>query len=171
MATACSNIKTSFNRLSDFSRVTWAGNDNALEQCHGVMYQSCWILGQFSGINFMHKTRQSRTWSSRLSSGLRNKGQWQVRTRCSLKKCVLPVLVVFLKRSYVCVRVCVCVCVWVCVLGHIQLFVTPGTVTCQTPLSMGFPRQEYGSGFPFPTPQDLPNPTQGSNPRLLWLLH
>ena len=26
------------------------------------------------------------------------------------------------------------------------------------PLSMGFPRQEYWSGFPFPSPGDLPNP-------------
>ena len=36
--------------------------------------------------------------------------------------------------------------------------VTPGTVTHQTPLSMGFPRQEYWSGLPFPPPGDLPDP-------------
>ena len=29
---------------------------------------------------------------------------------------------------------------------------------CQAPLSMGFPRQAYWSGLPFPTPGDLPNP-------------
>ena len=34
----------------------------------------------------------------------------------------------------------------------------PWTVACQTPLSMGFPRQEYWSGLPFPSPGDLPNP-------------
>ncbi|ELR60425.1 hypothetical protein M91_18992, partial [Bos mutus] len=28
----------------------------------------------------------------------------------------------------------------------------------QAPLSMGFPRQEYWSGLPFPTPGDLPDP-------------
>ena len=28
----------------------------------------------------------------------------------------------------------------------------------QAPLSMGFPRQKYYSGFPFPSPGDLPNP-------------
>ena len=28
----------------------------------------------------------------------------------------------------------------------------------QAPLSMGFPRQEYWRGFPFPSPEDLPNP-------------
>ena len=31
------------------------------------------------------------------------------------------------------------------------------TVAHQAPLSMGFPRQEYQSGLPFPTPGDLPN--------------
>ena len=35
-------------------------------------------------------------------------------------------------------------------------FVTPWTVACQA-LSMGFPRQEYWSGLPFPSPGDLPN--------------
>ena len=33
----------------------------------------------------------------------------------------------------------------------------PWTVTCQAPLSMGFSRQEYWSGLPFPSPGDLPN--------------
>ena len=35
---------------------------------------------------------------------------------------------------------------------------TPRTVAHQAPLSMGFPRQEYWSGLPFPSPGDLPNP-------------
>ena len=34
----------------------------------------------------------------------------------------------------------------------------PGTVARQTPLSMGFSRQEYWSGVPFPSPGRLPNP-------------
>ena len=37
-------------------------------------------------------------------------------------------------------------------------FVTPRTVVCQAPLSMGFPRQEYWSGVPFPPPGGLPSP-------------
>ena len=41
-------------------------------------------------------------------------------------------------------------CVW--------LLLTPWTVACQAPLSMGFPRQEYWNGLPFPSPGDLPNP-------------
>ena len=36
--------------------------------------------------------------------------------------------------------------------------VTPWTVACQAPLSMGFLRQEYWSGLPFPPPGDLPHP-------------
>ena len=35
---------------------------------------------------------------------------------------------------------------------------TPCTVACQAPLSMGFSRQEYWSGLPFPSPEDLPDP-------------
>ena len=37
-------------------------------------------------------------------------------------------------------------------------FATPWTVTNLTPLSMGFPRQEYWIGLPCPPPGDLPNP-------------
>ena len=43
-------------------------------------------------------------------------------------------------------------------LSHVQLFATPWTVVYQAPLSMGFSRQEYWSGLPFPSPGDLPNP-------------
>ena len=43
-------------------------------------------------------------------------------------------------------------------LSCIQLCVTPWTVAHQAPLSMGFSRQEYWSGLPFPSPGDLPNP-------------
>ena len=35
---------------------------------------------------------------------------------------------------------------------------TPWAAACQAPLSMGFPRQEYWSGLPFPSPGDLPDP-------------
>ena len=34
-------------------------------------------------------------------------------------------------------------------------FAIPWSVTRQAPLSMGFPRQEYSSGLPFPSPGDL----------------
>ena len=43
-------------------------------------------------------------------------------------------------------------------LSHVQLFVTPWTVSYRAPPSMGFSRQEYLSGLPFPSPEDLPNP-------------
>ena len=47
-------------------------------------------------------------------------------------------------------------------LSRVQLFATPWTVAYQAPLSMGFPRQDYWSGLPFPSPGDLP----GLNPGL-----
>ena len=37
-------------------------------------------------------------------------------------------------------------------LSHVQLLATPWTTACWAPLSMGFPRQEYWSGLPFPSP-------------------
>ena len=43
-------------------------------------------------------------------------------------------------------------------LSCVRLFVTPWTVACQAPLSMGFSRQEYCSELPFPSPGDLPDP-------------
>ena len=42
--------------------------------------------------------------------------------------------------------------------GRVQLFATPWTVACQAPPSMGFSRQEYWSGLPFPYPGGLPDP-------------
>ena len=42
-------------------------------------------------------------------------------------------------------------------LSWVRLFVTPWTVAHQAPLFMAFPRGEYWSGLPFPSPGDLPN--------------
>ena len=42
-------------------------------------------------------------------------------------------------------------------LSRVGLFATPWTVAYQTPLSMGFSRQEYWSGLPCLPPEDLPN--------------
>ena len=56
----------------------------------------------------------------------------------------------------------------VCV--HAQLiwfFATPRNMARQVPLSMGFPKQEYWSGLPFPSPGDLPDPeTEPTSPEL-----
>ena len=52
-------------------------------------------------------------------------------------------------------------------LSRVQLFVTPWTVASQVLLSMGFSRQEYWSGLPFPSPGDLLNPgTEPGSPAL-----
>ena len=42
-------------------------------------------------------------------------------------------------------------------LSHIQLLMTAWTVAFLVPLSMGFSRQEYWSGLPFPSPENLPD--------------
>ena len=51
------------------------------------------------------------------------------------------------------ITICVCQS-FTCV----RLFVTPQTVAYQAPLSMKFPRQDYWSGLPCPSPGDLPDP-------------
>ena len=53
-------------------------------------------------------------------------------------------------------------------LSGVQLFSTPWTVAYQVSPSIGFSRQEYWSGLPFPSPGNLPNP--GTEPRspTLW---
>ena len=43
-------------------------------------------------------------------------------------------------------------------LSRVQFLATPWTVAYQAPPSLGFSRQEYWSGLPFPSPGDLPNP-------------
>ena len=62
--------------------------------------------------------------------------------------------------------VCVCVCVYVCeLLTCVQLLATPWIVACQALLSVGFSRQEYWKGLPFPPSGYLPRP--GIETRLL----
>ena len=53
-------------------------------------------------------------------------------------------------------------------LSRVWLFATPWTVAHQAPSSIEFSRQEYWSGLPFPSPEDLPGP--GIKPRspTLW---
>ena len=52
-------------------------------------------------------------------------------------------------------------------LSRVRLFATPWSIAHQAPLSMGYSRQEYWSGLPFPSPGDLPNPgTEPSSPVL-----
>ena len=43
-------------------------------------------------------------------------------------------------------------------LSCVRLFGTPRTIANQAPLSMEFSKQDYWGGFPFPSPEDLPNP-------------
>ena len=52
-------------------------------------------------------------------------------------------------------------------ISRVLPFVTLWTVACQVSLSMEFPRQEYWSGLPFPSPEDLSDPgTEPASPAL-----
>ena len=59
--------------------------------------------------------------------------------------------------------------------SHVQLFATPWTVAYQASPSMGSSRQEYWSGLPFPSPEDLPDPGikpwSLMSPALAWVCH
>ena len=62
-----------------------------------------------------------------------------------------------------CISVCMCVYVHAYVwmlscFSCVQLFATLWTIAFKAPLSVGFSRQEYWSGLPFPPPGDLPDP-------------
>ena len=56
-------------------------------------------------------------------------------------------------------------CAGMYMFSHVQLFATPWTAAHQAPLSMGFSRQEYWRGLPFPPPRVFPNP--GIKPKSL----
>ena len=53
-------------------------------------------------------------------------------------------------------------------LSPVRLFATPWTVAYHAPPSMGFSRQEYWSGLPFPSPEDLPDPGFEPGSPSLW---
>ena len=61
----------------------------------------------------------------------------------------LPAFCQFSLRKYMCMLSC---------FSHVRLFVTVWSIVLQSPLCMGFPRQEYFSGLPFPPSRNLPDP-------------
>ena len=76
--------------------------------------------------------------------------------------------------EYKCVCMCVCVCVCVCVYAAslqscFTLYDPMDCIACQAPVSMGFSREEYWSGYPCPPAGDLPIP--GIEPMSPVVLH
>ena len=70
--------------------------------------------------------------------------------------CVCVCAHIFRQPGYI--TVCVYVCTRVLSPSVVSGSATPWIIACQTPLSMGFPREEYWSGLPFHLPGDLPDP-------------
>ena len=68
---------------------------------------------------------------------------------------ILTPLQNYMNLTFCKISACVCVCSCFC---HVQLFATLWTTAHQAPLSMGFSRQEYWNGLPYPPPGDLPDP-------------
>ena len=91
-------------------------------------------------------TREART--ELLKSGL-SLGRILPYILSAHRSCRFCINCSFLSASTACVLSC---------FSRVQLFATPWTVAHQAPLSMGFSRQEYWSGLPFPFPGDLPDP-------------
>ena len=98
-----------------------------------------------------------------LSGGCCYNIEWRkpLRTLRSLKFCFFCLFVCFFFNA------CLYVVKEVKSLSSFRPFVTPWTVACQPPLSMGFCRQENWSGLPFPSPGDLPDPGIEAGPPAL----
>ena len=80
---------------------------------------------------------------------------WQKQGLVELVRGAIDALGLWRDCNFFFVTGCVCVLSY---FSRVWFFVTPWTVACQAPLSMGFSRQEYWSGLPCPPPGDLPDP-------------
>ena len=100
----------------------------------------------------VHRVTKSWTWLKQLSTAQHRWSQNYVlplRVKTPIREqrnfCKRRICIWFLKAE------------WVKSLSCVRLFATPWTVACQAPPSMGFSRQEYWIGLPFPSPGDLPD--------------
>ena len=112
---------------------------------------SCFLLGEVPLFFFFLKQRKlSQTSPPADTSHLIS----QNCSKCSLKRSVSSngnenSMTSLIKHKTVCVYV------YAQSLSHVRLFAAPQTLACQAPLSMGFSRQEYCSGLPFPSSDPL----------------
>ena len=119
---------------------------------------SCWFSPPWPGI---HPFKVGPLKLKKARNGLNGRGIWG---RMDTWICMAESLCCPPETHNIVNWLCVCMCVCVCVIHSVVSdSVTPWTVACQAPLSMGFSRQEYWSGLPFLSPGDLPDP--GIKPR------
>ena len=89
---------------------------------------------------------------------------WYIVPFIILKRLTLSLLVLCASKSILFeIKIVTSACVHGKHFSHVWLCATPWTVAHQALLSVGFSRQEYWSGLPFPSPGDLPDP--GIKPR------
>ena len=117
-----------------------------LDPLHFLSYLtwSLWYIGRLSMLSPFYRWRNQSL--GRTSNSSEIKQLVNSRTKNQIQVCLALNLIL------------------VCMLSHSiasDSVILLGTVACQVPLSLGFPRQGYWSGLPFPPPGDLPNPGIG----------
>ena len=122
---------------------------------HSVVSDSLWLLLYLARLlclwNFLSKNIGAGChFFSKASSQPRD---W---THIFCISCTGRHVLYHLNQQLVLKGMCVCVCVRL--LSHVWCIAIPWTVAHQAPLSMRFSSQEYWSGLPFPTPEDLLEP-------------
>ena len=96
-------------------------------------------------------------WQTVKSSGFRLYINFSLIVKSAEEKAVIFLKIDTSAKSFSNFVVFLC---WCCLVAQpcLTLLWAPWTVACQAPLSMGFPRHEYWSEVPFPSPRDLPDP-------------
>ena len=107
-----------------------------------------WKLSETLPLFLEYLLKKTYNFKSYFSLFLTFMKKWKLVNQ-SINLCCFSVLscVQFFATPYVCLS-----------FSCFQLFVTPWTVACQVPMSMEFSMQEYWSGFPVPSPENLPQP-------------
>ena len=152
---------TSIEQSSSLSPSSWTQQDRKPQGCWGDAFHMnvelwlqgslpMWVCGQWVHITVTSKTRGGIAMLSLVN--------WWFVGSGGASSLEVTFSGVSFQQSSLGGNIYHCACVFSCV----RLFLTPGTVARQAPLSMGFSRQEHWSGLPFPTPGHHPN--LGINP-------
>ena len=108
---------------------------------------------RFLVINEPHEIKLAASPKIALSTCCRGAGRAQsIPEKIKLFLCLFSVSCVIFQKEFSFLPCVLSRC------SHVQLFLTLWSIAHQAPLAMGFSKQEYWSGLPFPSPGDLPDP-------------